>query len=411
MAPYGKQKTRCRGFALLALAAIAFLGQCRIAAADEGSGENLIGPQDSAVLIDPDGAVLFGKNLDIPRVPASTLKILTALAALNYLGPKYRCRTEFYLDRRSSLIMKGHGDPMLISEVLADMAKRLSERLAKGPVPVMGLIMDGSYFSPSITVPGISPSSEPYDAPIGALNANFNTVAFARTPQGRYVTAEPQTPLTPFALEYIRLSGLNSGRILLSDRSEVTTLYPGHLIRHFLLKEGVAVNGKIRLGIADPKKDKCILVYKSPYPLKTVISRMLEFSNNFIANQLLVLAGIHAHGPPGNLEKGLEALGAYAAQLGIARGLRIEEGSGISRGNRISVRQMATILRAFEPYYQLMERNGREHFKTGTLEGVRTRAGYLLGGDNRLYRFAVFVNTPGKGIDRIMAHICTLVPD
>jgi D-alanyl-D-alanine carboxypeptidase/D-alanyl-D-alanine-endopeptidase (penicillin-binding protein 4) len=371
--------------------------------ASESSPLNpLFGPQDAAILIDPWGKMVFSRNADRPLIPASTLKIMTSLVALHHLGPDYRWVTEFYIDPASNLKVRGYGDPLLTSEALAVIADELSDLLQTGSPPIKDLVLDTSFFDQSLTVPGVTPSSEPYDAPNGALNANFNTVFFTQDSQGNYISAEPQTPLLPYALDRVRSTGLSSGRILLSNNGNEATLYTGHLIRHFLAGKGIKIHGSIRIGRVDPEKDRRIHIHKSLYSLEDAVSKLLEFSNNYMANQLLLLGGTKVHGPPGTLEKGLQAVTAYAAnRLGI-RHLYLVEGSGISRENRLSVGQMAKVLKAFQPYHHLLRKTDREFYKTGTLKGIRTRAGYLKNGKGEMYRFAVFVNTPGKSIKSIM---------
>ena len=67
---------------------------------------NLIGNQDAILVADPQGKVIFSKNAGIQLIPASTLKILTALVALHYMGPDFRFATEFYLGCNASDIQK-----------------------------------------------------------------------------------------------------------------------------------------------------------------------------------------------------------------------------------------------------------------------------------------------------------------
>jgi D-alanyl-D-alanine carboxypeptidase/D-alanyl-D-alanine-endopeptidase (penicillin-binding protein 4) len=91
----------------------------------------------------------------------------------------------------------------------------------------------------------------------------------------------------------------------------------------------------------------------------------------------------------------------YREELKIKSG-RIVEASGISRENRITARAMLTILQHYEPYHELMRQEGRQFYKTGHLNGIRTRAGFLASDHGGLYRFVVIVNTPGKSTDSIM---------
>jgi D-alanyl-D-alanine carboxypeptidase/D-alanyl-D-alanine-endopeptidase (penicillin-binding protein 4) len=148
---------------------------------------------DSFLVATPDGKVLFEKNAAKPRVPASTLKVLTALAALDHFGPSYCFQTAFYSDSDHNLKIKGYGDPLLISEALYHIAAILARKTES----IQDIILDDTYFAPEIAVPGCDHTSNPYDAPIGALCANFNTVGFKRKKNGRIYSAESQTPMIP----------------------------------------------------------------------------------------------------------------------------------------------------------------------------------------------------------------------
>ena len=70
---------------------------------------------------------------------------------------------------------------------------------------------------------------------------------------------------------------------------------------------------------------------------------------------------------------------------------------------------MEKILKTFEPYRSLMRHEGREFYKTGTLSGIHTRAGYIENAKGQLYRFAVLINTPGKSTRRIMHKLYSFV--
>jgi D-alanyl-D-alanine carboxypeptidase/D-alanyl-D-alanine-endopeptidase (penicillin-binding protein 4) len=148
--------------------------------------------------------------------------------------------------------------------------------------------------------------------------------------------------------------------------------------------------------------DRLLVRYASPYVLTDVISRLMEFSNNFIANQLFIAAGIQAYGQPGTLDKGIRASQEYLRKELQIETLQLVEGSGISRDNRLSAMHLDRLLVRFYPYRQLLRRQGNELFKTGTLNGVRSRAGYIEDGKGGSYRFAVIINTPGKTADPVM---------
>ncbi|MGD9177998.1 MAG: D-alanyl-D-alanine carboxypeptidase, partial [Desulfobacterales bacterium] len=75
----------------------------RLQAQDFSELNALIGKSDSILVADAQGNILFSKNADQKRIPASILKIFTSLMALHYLGDDYRFPTEFYLDQHSNL--------------------------------------------------------------------------------------------------------------------------------------------------------------------------------------------------------------------------------------------------------------------------------------------------------------------
>ena len=70
---------------------------------------------------------------------------------------------------------------------------------------------------------------------------------------------------------------------------------------------------------------------------------------------------------------------------------------------------MLRVLDEFEPHHRLMRKKGREFYKTGTLYGVNTRAGYIADGNGGLYRYVVMINTPGKSTKPIMRKLLKIL--
>lgn len=360
----------------------------------------LLGPDDALLATDANGRVLVSLNAERNLVPASILKVLTALVALRHLGPEYRFSTGFYLDSGRNLKIRGSGDPLLLSETVQSISEQVSARLS-GKKTLSAIILDDTYFEKSLAVPGVrSLSDQPYDAPNGALCVNFNTVNFKRE-NGRFVTGEPQTPLLPSVMPRIRQSGHSEERILLSGAGDTCTRYAGELFRHFLTKEGVRFTKGIRTGPVSWERDLPLYIHEGGPPLTAIIEKMLRYSNNFMANQLLLAAGARAFGAPATLEKGVLAAREYAEkEIGIGN-ITLVEGSGISRGNRVSAAAMIKIVERFKPFRHLMRRKGKERYKTGTLSGISTRAGYIETEERGLVSFVVMTNTPGKRAARI----------
>ena len=352
----------------------------------------------SVVLANPEGALIYRVNDTTPMIPASTLKLLTSLAAFTYLGKDYRFVTQAAFEPQSGkLFLKGYGDPLLISEELIRLSSQIISRYSPGSIN--DIVIDTSFFSPDIDIPGTGQSQNPYDATTGAFCANFNTFHFKWNQElNQYISAEPQTPFLDTLLKDIQGSGLKQGRILLSEK--LRPLYPGLLVKKFLEQNGVHVSGKVMTGhFSEASSPE--LRFASGFSLEQVINKLLTYSNNFIANQLMLAMGAKQYGAPATLDKGVRALQHYAAQELHLQHIALAEGSGISRENRISAAQMIKLLEAFKPYYRLLKQENNDFFKTGTLSDVRTRAGYLIGRDNRLYPYVIMLNSTSKGYENI----------
>ncbi len=363
---------------------------------------SLLTENDACILMTPDGSEIVSINSDTPLVPASILKIYTALVGFHYLGEDYRFPMNIHLNNDGDLSLKGYGDPLLISEVLQELAKEIREHLPEENPVIRNIVLDDTHFTFPLTIPGVSDSDQPYDAANGALCANFNTINFVRQGNGSYVSGEEQTPMLPSVLGRVRQTGLKEGRIPLSRSREETTGYSGHLLAHFLRKCGVKVAGSVLITNTPAPGDTRLMTFESPYSLSHGVSKLLEFSNNFIANQILIAAGAAAYGPPGNLEKGVRAAKAYAAETFGLESLQFSEGSGISRANRVTARMMTAVLKAFEPHRSLLRRTDRSYYKSGTLKGIATRAGYLLDNEENCYPFVVMLNGSEKKMQAVM---------
>jgi D-alanyl-D-alanine carboxypeptidase/D-alanyl-D-alanine-endopeptidase (penicillin-binding protein 4) len=298
------------------------------------------------------------------------------------------------MDAEHNLKIKGYGDPLLISEVWQEIADTLAEKLRD----FEELILDDTYFSQPLIIPGCNQSTNPYDAPVGALCTNFNTVFFDRDQQGKIIPAEPQTPMIPFARQKIRTLGLKKGRYVFISDHEEAARYTGELLLYLLKQRGIKSRGGIRLGAIDPE-DRLVYVYRSKFTLESAIKKMMEFSNNFVANQIFVALGASVYGPPGTVVKGVEAVSAYAKRNLHLEDIEIVEGSGISRKNHLSAQEMLTILKQFKPYRHLLNRKDGELYKTGSLKGVRARVGYRGEGEQETYYFIIFINRTNPDMD------------
>ena len=343
-------------------------------------------PAGLVFVVDSAGNELVAQNADEPFVPASVTKIVTAWLALQVLGPDYRFQTRFYLDKNRVLYVRGGGDPFLVSEELALLAPQLVAAIGKEPIK--GIVLDASYYPANIRIPGIEDSKESYDALNSALAVNFNTINAIRN--GNSVrSAESQTPITPLAISQFRARGPKGrGRISLSQDPAVSLKYAGELIAAFIGQAGGTVKGPISTGSV-PKGLEPVYVHQQSRTLSEILVLLLMASNNYIANQVFLEIGGQRKGGPVSLEKSLQVANEILAANGLADAIHLEEGSGISRGNRFTARGLAKVLELFAPNAKLLRGHDGGLNKTGTLDGVRTLAGYANTSTHGQVRFVI----------------------
>jgi D-alanyl-D-alanine carboxypeptidase/D-alanyl-D-alanine-endopeptidase (penicillin-binding protein 4) len=284
------------------------------------------------------------------------------------------------------LYVRGGGDPFLISEELALLAAALVA--ATGTQPLTGIVLDASYYPADLRIPGIEDDNEAYNALNSALAVNFNTIYAER--RGKTVrSAEKQTPITPLAISQFRARGPKGrGRISLAQDPSVSLQYAGELIAAFIVRAGGSVQGKISTGSV-PTGLEPVYVHRQSRTLSQILIDLLRASNNYIANQVFLEIGGHRLGGPVSLEKSLQVARQMLAAHGLAEAIHLEEGSGISRGNRFTARGLAKVLDLFAPHADLLRGRDGGANKTGTLDGVRTLAGYATTSTHGQVRFVI----------------------
>ncbi len=344
-------------------------------------------PNAALLVVDGRGRTLRSYHPDRPLIPASTLKLLTALMALRTWGPEHRFVTDFFLDSRHRLWIKGYGDPWLTAEELDRVVVALED---KGLRNVRGIGVDDGFFAGPLTVDGQSRTDNPYDAALGALAVNFNTLYVAKTPEGKIRSAEPQTPLTATARRLARRLPPGKHRISLGPDTDAAR-YFAEVLAEKLRRRGIAVTGTI-VHAPLPPDARPYYRHRNGHTLAEMVAGMLKYSNNFIANQLFLLLGAERDGPPATLDKARQAAKAFVRNEFDWRDYRIVEGAGLSRRNRLSVRQLVAVLQRMQSYARLLPKRGDGiRAKTGTLTGVSGYAGYIDDGRRRKI-FALLIN-------------------
>jgi serine-type D-Ala-D-Ala carboxypeptidase/endopeptidase (penicillin-binding protein 4) len=352
-----------------------------------------LAPSGIVLVVDRDGKELIAQNVDRPFVPASVTKIVTAWLAMAVLGGDYRFETRFYLDAKRVLYVRGGGDPFLISEELATLATQLVAAIGKEPIT--GIVLDASYYPANLRIPGIEETNNSYNALNSALAVNFNTISAVR--KGDKITpAEKQTPLTPLAIAQYKARGpKGNGRISLSEDPAVSLQYAGELIAAFIEQAGGSVKGKVSIGKV-PEGLKPVYVHQQSRTLAQILAEMLKASNNYTANQVFLEIGAHRFGGPVSLEKSLKVANEMLAAQGLSKDIHIVEGSGISRDNRFTARGLAKVLELFAPNADLMHGHDGGLNKTGTMDGVRTLAGFVDTASHGRLRFVIALTHNGE---------------
>lgn len=404
------------------------------------------------------GRTLVSSNALAPLNPASTLKLVTTQAALQLLGPTYTWKTGAYAAGpqrgdvlEGDLVIRGGGDPRLNVESLWLFLRQLRE---KGIRQISGdLVLDHSRFEtrPFDAAQFDGAPLKPYNAGPDALLLNYHAFALRLTPDqasGKArVSVEPPVsglPVSGPALVEGECGNWNANLApSLTDQGiAIDGTYPyacgenvlyahpyqmsraaffGAVFRRLWTEMGGTLGGQVRDGLL-PADARLVAEWQSA-PLTQVITDINKFSNNVMARQLLLTMASEASPAPANPEGGAAAVRGWLMGKGIdAPDLVLDNGSGLSRSERISAITMGRVLLAgynsptmpeFIASLPLVANDGtmrkrlrdkpvagRAHIKTGSLDGVRAIAGYVMAASGKWYAVVCIVNHPNAGAAR-----------
>jgi D-alanyl-D-alanine carboxypeptidase/D-alanyl-D-alanine-endopeptidase (penicillin-binding protein 4) len=305
------------------------------------------------------------------------------------MGREYRFATPVYRGRSNVLYIRGSGDPSLVSEELSALASKIAPLFPQ----IDEIVVDPSYFDQSISIDGSAASNNPYDSKNAAFVGNFSSAHLIRRKSGAIESAEPQTPITPLAQQAgQRLRRGTSERINLGTDWKNGTIYGGELLAAFLRRSGVAGRMKVRIDSV-PTDAKLVYEHRSSKNLEEISQGLLKYSTNFTTNQIFLVLGAHTYGGQATVEKAQRAMRECMEKRVGWREFHIEEGSGLSRKNKVSPTQMTELLKKFEPYRDLLNVEDDFTAKTGSLRGVNTLAGYFDLTTGKQVRFAILINS------------------
>jgi len=397
---------------------------------------------------------LFSHQPDAPMNPASTMKLVTSFAALELLGRDFRWRTEAWLGGplvdgavQGDLILRGGGDPKITIE---QWQAFMADLRAKGLARVDGdLVLDRGHFRlPQHDAAQFDAEPlRPYNVGPDALLVNFKAVRFTFAPNaaGDAVEVKVEPPLPQVALgatpalvdgdcndwrrsiaasfinqsraaaaafpgRYPRGCGERDWHVAMLDHST----YVHGMFTAYFARAGGSFGGAVRDGRAPAGTPFAVM---ESAPLYDIVRDVNKLSNNVMARQLYLTLGAHALGSPATLEKSHEAVRRWLAGRKLALpGLVIENGSGLSRNERMTAGGFARLLAAADASplrdefasslavaatdgtLERRMRNGsavgRGLLKTGSLEGVRALAGYVIDGTGTRWIVVAMVNDP-----------------
>ena len=138
-----------------------------------------------------------------------------------------------------------------------------------------------------------------------------------------------------------------------------------------------------------PRASSRSTVHRQSRTLSEILVGLLLDSNNFTANQVFLEIGAHKLGGPVSLEKSLDVANAMLAAQGLGQAIHLEEGSGISRDDRFTARGLAKVLELFAPHADLLHGHNGGLNKSGTMDGIRTLAGYADTSAHGRVRFVI----------------------
>ena len=412
-----------------------------------------IGIPASSVALDirsVSGERLVTHNADVAFKPASVMKLVTTAAALELLGPGYRWITRLHYSGEISdsvlygdLVIEGGGDPRFAHEDLARLLRRLRWM---GVHEIRGdLVLDSSLFEPAAADPGAFDAApeRAYNAVPDALLLDAKALSVMLVPDPRAdrarLSAEP--PMSDFIIDppaqndqpctrwreqlkpvltakALRFEGsfpVSCGERLLTLHLHTLShgQYVDAVFRQLWSELGGTITGTTRAGRL-PAAARELLAWES-VTLAEIIRDINKHSNNVMARQLLLSLAMNRGSAPASPEMGSARVLDWMVHHQIdATTVILDNGSGLSRSERISARALSSVLQStwqspLMPEFiaslplvgidgtmgrRLQESSvrGQAHIKTGTLIDVSSVAGYVTARSGRRIIVSCIIN-------------------
>jgi serine-type D-Ala-D-Ala carboxypeptidase/endopeptidase (penicillin-binding protein 4) len=382
----------------------------------------MLGKQVGGVVADPaSGRVLWASGASSPLQPASTTKLLTAVAALDVLGPAARFTTRVATGPAGSIVLVGGGDPTLAAghppatdypqpATLRSLAAAAARALRAAGRPSVRLGYDTSLFTGPPLAPGWPMAY--------VATGNVTAITALEVDQGRLTRSG-----TPEDADHPG----NFRPRSLDPAAQAATAFAA-----FLRADGIRVTGQVGQQRARPHAATLAAVH-SP-PLSAIVGWMLRESNNVIAENLARQVALHQH-REASFSGAAAAVTSVLRSLGISGGIHLVDGSGLSPQDRIAPGTLARVVSlASRPSHPELRpaitgmpvagfsgtlAPGQSVFgnvgqpalgvlraKTGNLSDVATLAGLVYDASGRVLAFAFMANqVPAAGLQKAAAGI------
>lgn len=388
--------------------------------------------------------VISSYNETASLIPASTTKLLTTETAMNLLGEQFKWITQLEYSGtiedgilNGNLYIVGSGDPSLgtnkagassYSNIISDFKAAILE---KGIKKVNGDIIiqtgvfkanksqllpesivwleNGNYYLPVGTTHEINPQNEK----LIAKKSN----PFSENKNYYYIS--------PYIKQMVYADKFDGG--YLTTKLPDAPAYLANNLRATMVKSGLPVTGKVVTKMTDenPEKREIITSYQSP-TLAEIIMYTNQHSDNALAEATLRMVGFQKLGDQ-TLEAGRIVVRNHLQSVGFdTEGLNYYDGSGLSRANVVTpisqVKYLANLMN--EKYYNTFQEtlpiggqsgtlkrmfnttgNGQIFAKTGTLNKVKTLAGYMKTNSGKTLVFSLLINNYAGSVDQVKSRM------
>ncbi len=368
--------------------------------------EEVVGrlPDRSCVIVTEHGRVLYAFNEDLPMVPASTQKLVLALAALESLGPDAVFTTRVLARSRpvegvvdGDIWLVGGGDPVVMTSSYAD---RFEDQ-----VP----FTDAARLADTVVEAGL----ETVTGAVIGDESRFDALRFVETWPERFRPGEQNQagPLSALSLNdgFSWWHPDNTANGLNTPASDPAA-FAAALFDDLLEDRGVVVRRRSQAGVAPLDATVELARIDSPR-LADIVGQMLVTSDNTTAEIMLKNMGAEEQ-VPGTSATGIAAVARALAAAGQdGTGVVTADGSGLDPGNRVTCRALTSMLEdpvhgseltgrlAVAGQSGTMRRRlagssgeGRVMAKTGTLRDVTSLAGQVETVEGRRLSFALLTN-------------------